>query len=430
MKKTAAVLLLMCFLLCLAGCGINMFENVEILRPPGVTGSNSGIRECIEASSGGNYVLKYPAHGSFRSAVIVKDLDFDGVDECVAFFKPDASDNIKVMVASLKEDVWQIDADFAESFAQIDTVDFCDLNGDGMEEIVVGWGGFNALPDKIAVYAVIDGEFKRLCAESTYDSFYCGRFTDSKFDSIILLTLSRADCQAKASLVTMNDQRNDLKLASDVEMNSDVAAFDRVSYGYINKNKYGLAIDGHMSNGKYVTQVVCCEGKTTIGVPYSHKCDYSVKCCDINRDGIIEIPSVSSLKTEEGYEPSDDVCFVTWNDLNLEKNTLNPKDYTVFCESDNWLYKVNGDFKDKNTVSPEKDGGYGFYKWNSEAYVPKKDELLFVIKRFDEQYGHSGDDGSKYEEIVRDGSLCYAARIESQSGISVEEIKENIILPE
>ena len=56
--------------------------------------------------------------------------------------------------------------------------------------------------------------------------------------------------------------------------------------------------------------------------------------------------------------------------------------------------------------------------------------MLFVIKRFDEQYGHSGDDGSKYEEIVRDGSLCYAARIESQSGISVEEIKENIILPE
>ena len=101
MKKTAAVFLLMCFVLCLAGCGINMFENADILHPPGVTGSNAGIRECIETSSDGSYVLKYPAHGEFRSAVITRDLNFDGVDECAAFFRPDTSDNIKVMIASL-----------------------------------------------------------------------------------------------------------------------------------------------------------------------------------------------------------------------------------------------------------------------------------------------------------------------------------------
>ncbi len=430
MKKTAAVFLLMCFVLCLAGCGINMFENADILRPPGVTGSNAGIRECIETSSDGSYVLKYPAHGEFRSAVITRDLNFDGVDECAAFFRPDTSDNIKVMIASLNGEVWQIDAEFEESFAQIDTVDFCDLNGDGTEELIVGWGGFNALPDKIAAYVMIDGEYKRLCTECVYDSFYCGRFTDNKFDSIVLLTLSGADNRANASLITMNDQRNDLKLASSVEMNSDVAAFDRVLYGYINKNKYGLAIDGHTSNGKYVTQVICCEGKTTIGMPYSEKCDFSVKCCDINRDGIIEIPTVNSLKTEEEYEVSDDVCFVTWSDVNLEKNTLNPKDHTVFCESGKWLYRVSEDFIDKNTVFPETDGGYGFYKWNSEAYVPKKGELLFVIKCFDELHEQNNDDGTEYEEIQSDGNLSYAVRIEGQSGISIEEIKKNFILPE
>ena len=429
MKKAAAAFLAALLMLCVSGCGINMFENADIMRPPGVTGSNAGIRECIEGSAGTDYILKYPAHGDFRSAVITRDLNSDGTDECIVFCKPDSSDNIKVMIMSVHDDVWQTDADFEERFAQIDCVNFCDLNGDGTEDPIVGWGGFNSQPDRIAAYVNIDGEYKQLGIDSSYDSMYCGNFTDNNIESVILLSLSGTDSRAKASLVTMNDQRSDLKLASSVEMNDDVAAFDNISYGYINKNKYGLVIDGHMTGGKYIAQVLCCEGKSTIEAVYTQKNDFPIRCCDINRDGIIEIPAVSKLKAEEGTEPPDDVCFVVWNDINVERKTLNPKDYAVFCSGEGWLYRVGENFKDNNTVALEKDGGYGFYKWNSEAYVPKKDSLLFTIKCFDEAKGKYQPDDGSYEEIVRDSNIVYAAKTEAQSDIDIEQIKSNFILP-
>ena len=73
MKRAAAVLLLMAVMLCVSGCGINMFENADIIRPPGVTGGNAGIKECIEKSSGGDYTLKYQARfiGQYQSDTYV-----------------------------------------------------------------------------------------------------------------------------------------------------------------------------------------------------------------------------------------------------------------------------------------------------------------------------------------------------------------------
>ncbi len=429
MKRAAASLLLAAIVLFVSGCGVNMFENADIMRPPGVTGSNAGIRECIERSAGADYVLKYPAHGDFRSAVITRDLNFDGTDECMVFCKSDSSDNIRVIIMSMAGNVWQTDADFEESSAQIDCVKFCDLNGDGMEDPVVGWGGFNSLPDRVAAYVNIDGEYRQLGIDSVYDNMYCGKFTDNKLDSIMLLSLSSSDNRAKASLITMNDQRSDLKLASSVDMNDDVTVIDNVSYGYINKTKYGLAVDGHTSSGKYIAQVLCCEEKSAVGVIYTQKYDLPIRCCDINRDGMIDIPTVSRLKTEEGTEPLDEVCFVTWNNIDPERRTLSPKDYTVFCESEGWCYRVSEDFKDKNTVALEEDGGYGFYKWDSEAYVPKKDSLLFTIRCFDETKEQSDPDSGVYKEILRSGNLVYAAKTESRSGIDIEQIKTNFILP-
>ena len=114
MKRAAASLLLAAIMLFVSGCGVNMFENADIMRPPGVTGSNAGIRECIERSAGADYVLKYPAHGDFRSAVITRDLNSDGTDECMVFCKSGSSDNIRVIIMSMAGNVWQTDADFEE----------------------------------------------------------------------------------------------------------------------------------------------------------------------------------------------------------------------------------------------------------------------------------------------------------------------------
>ena len=144
------VLALSVLLLC--GCSFNAMSVADVMRPPSVTGNKAGIHECLNESTGG-YTLKYPKSGEYRTAIIMKDLNFDGTEECVALYKPqNTASGICVSILSLDSDKWKIDSSFTDTSFEADRVLFADLNGDGCDDVIVGWGNYGVLPSKISAY--------------------------------------------------------------------------------------------------------------------------------------------------------------------------------------------------------------------------------------------------------------------------------------
>ncbi len=86
LKNLAAVILAASTAL-LCGCNIADLSFEESLRPPRTMGDEAEIEKLISKTAGSNYTLKYPKSGSYRSAIIMNDLNGDGVDEAIAFFK-------------------------------------------------------------------------------------------------------------------------------------------------------------------------------------------------------------------------------------------------------------------------------------------------------------------------------------------------------
>ena len=80
-KKLISGLLIFCLSFTLCGCDFFMADTAELLSPPALSDNFKHISEAIKESAQSDYSMEYPKFGEYRSAVVQKDIDRDGVIE-------------------------------------------------------------------------------------------------------------------------------------------------------------------------------------------------------------------------------------------------------------------------------------------------------------------------------------------------------------
>ncbi len=98
MRKRNIIIALSAFLL--SSCGLT--GSVEsLLMPPIVSEDQEAVYDALMDDTGRNITLVYPRTGDYRSAFIFRDLDGDGTDEAVAFYRSEGeSSNVRVNILS------------------------------------------------------------------------------------------------------------------------------------------------------------------------------------------------------------------------------------------------------------------------------------------------------------------------------------------
>ena len=140
----------------LSGCGGFQLEfNPEALYtlpelPAKYTELNAQLSAILE--DGAEYAA--PAAGTNIQPVQLTDLDGDGQQEALAFFrKAEDEKPLKIYIFSAKGDRYERSAVIEGSGASVYSVVYSDLNGDGRTELIVGWR-VNAELQTLSVYAL------------------------------------------------------------------------------------------------------------------------------------------------------------------------------------------------------------------------------------------------------------------------------------
>ncbi len=414
-----------------SACSFNLLDNSDVMRPPKATGNKAEIQDCIEKEAGGTYTLKYPRSGEYRTAIIMKDLTGDGEEESVALYRgSNKTSGINVSILDEVDGSWRTLATFSDTSAEIDRVFFCDINGDGKDEVLVGWGNYGVLPAKLTAYININGEYKETKVEQAYTDIAVGNFTGSKSENVILLTLGSADKTAKASLVTMNDQKDALKIASSVEMRGDVVEFSSVTAGYIDKDTYGVVADGIAANNFCITQVLYVDKSAGIrnafGGADTLKRQSGLDSMDINLDGIIEVPTYEHLKNDDPSNNDGGTDYVYWNTVDVSKKSLNPSYYTVINESGGYMLALDKEWLSTMTAITDNAGRTTLYSKGTDE-EPNQKELLAVEVFTDAQW-HDFDDKQSYNEITTVNGVHFVAKITDSQRFTAESVNERFKL--
>lgn len=445
--------LAVCCLL-LSACSSFQPNLTDLMQSPKLTEEQAEIYEALtNAADVSDVQLKYPKSGDYRSAFVMFDLDADGEDEALVFYNmPSWGGNVRIMVLDHQQDEWVSVYDAVGEGTDVTEVDFQVLTASGRHCVLIGWEQGTSENTSISVYDYTGGQL-RVLYESEYSQMLIEDL-DQDGTKEILLGIFKASSKTGA-IRLINDTEDGLQSASRVVMDSTITGFLGIEIGWLAQNQIAVFVDAYTSSTQIVTELMVYTDDGKLRSLSSHYGgldrpllrEVPVRCEDINRDGILEIPVSLVEYSEEEREEDNRKNLLQYlylsNPEELERlgeadSAENSQAGSVtFTFSPVWTGFVNLDYGfrfqfpeewiGQVNVVKESDRNEWVFTLRTEAAEPP---ALLRIRVYGQDEPRDVFDNLVYEQLEKRGVYeYYAAPVKSsavpeQMQLSMEEIRE------
>lgn len=324
----AALLLSVVFVF--SGCGDFVFSSAEnLIRPPKLYGSDGELQDAFEkaVSEKGEYILRHLSGGEYRSAFVRYDCDGDSNDEAFVFYSLKTEEmSVYMYMLDYKDGKWVPVETVPGDGSDIHSIEFCDLNGDGVAEILVGWHASESKSNKkLSVYCSYENEdglnYKILAIETYTSMLTVDLDGDGNEEILSALINSTSDTYTTvARLLKMSGKDStefQIEAVGQVGLFSEITAFSEINAS-VSDGKTYIYVD-EIAGETYLTQIlywddvnkalvspVLVDVLTVASCPTSRS--LPINCTDIDNDGELEIPSTKLIRNSNIVRKSSDVA--------------------------------------------------------------------------------------------------------------------------
>ena len=301
MRKTARSGAL-CALLCavatlLAACAPGP-SDASLYRLPKLPAEYESLETLIDALISGGAEYAAPTSGSNLQSVQMIDLDGDGEEEAVAFFRH-ASDEkpMKIYVFRASNDSYRQYCVIEGTSNSIYSINYIDLNGDGWREILAGIRG-DLDVQNLAVYSVADGVPEQMLR--TGYTRYAAQDMDADGRQDLVVLHSDEESAAVADYYAWDGAA--LALRSSLRLSGTVAELNRVTAGALSDGHSALFVTSVTEDNTAVTDILTLSGgalRNLGGTQGETSRFLDLYPTDGNGDGATEVPeSVPFAQTD------------------------------------------------------------------------------------------------------------------------------------
>ncbi len=311
MKKM--ILGLAAFMVLLTGCEMKSGE--ELMKAPKLTGEQEVISKAIKAQIPNNAKMVSPMSGDNKNAIQFCDLDNDGEDEVVVFYKEeDTQKPVTVKVLDRNGQQWESTYEIAGSGSEVDKIYYADVTGDKKKELIIGWRLFDQTNKGVSIYKI--GNNKKEIFGASYSEMVMTDFDQNEVQELCV-TQPKKDT-AMQDMVLYRYHKDGVSEVSRMPINMGTdGRFNNMIFGNINANRRGVFLDLLVGEKSY-TKVIGMENGALLslfetGEDIAQLRDVHEKCQDINSDGIVEIPIVRAMPSYENVDSIVAENVVSWN---------------------------------------------------------------------------------------------------------------------
>jgi len=417
----------MCFNLC--GCSLFTVDTNELLSPPALTGELAPIAKALGERLGSAYTLKYPSGGNYHSAVVQNDINGDGVFEAFALYSTADGDTtyMNVEVLTQESGSWSCAASAQVVAGGVEMIDFCDLNADGVLELLVGFEIYGATEKQLAVYSFAGKALSQRMLQR-YTHFLCEDLNSDEKNELFIINFNPAENTNIAALYGLTEQGIDEISSCLLDTNIEAVnapVFSTLSNGtpavYIDEVKGAGAITEvlYMEKGKLVNPLLSVNTGQNILTLRSA----TIPARDINADGITEIP-IQSVLPSVFYKNHETLYYTDWYSFN--GSVLTKQVCTIMNFNDGYYLTVPNKFVGNISVLKDIDRKLRvIYKYDSETETIG--EEIARLQVVEERRWDSKDyDKKGLSELARSGGYVFAYKI-SGEGEEKENLTEQFI---
>lgn len=240
-----------------------------------------------------------PTGGSRQEAVQLMDLDRDGTEEAVAFFRAEAG-GIRMAVLSKSQEAYQVSALVECAGDAITSVDYRDLTGDGTLEIILSCQLSEVVTQGLYIYGY-DGGAELLLSES------CGRYclSDLNGDNTAeLYCIASSGPDTPAVVKSYQHQDGGFLWIGDQPLQGAYGGIQRIREETLSDGQKTLLITSLLADGTMVHDLLCTSGteffnlareEDTALLKSGHIRGFYAYPQDMDGDGTVEFSTAEAL---------------------------------------------------------------------------------------------------------------------------------------
>ena len=312
-------------LLCLSmsGCNAIGLDIESQLRPPKNNGQQEELQTALEnyitqnslRGERDSYLLKYPSSGQYRSAFILLDQaqppvyvspsasvdtafsDMMG-NFCLAFYRMDTENSLTHIHLLKKENgSWISMADVEGYGEEIEQIQFADLNGDTIPEVLIGWNLYNAKDSRLTIYSVTP-QLQEYVHTDTYTHLVVNDITADGSDDLLLFSLDTVNNLSTVRLITL--QNGNFITIDQTSIDPDILSFSHSVNVVFSDGNRGVFVDAYKDPQTTITELLIWKNGRLEAPFYSSESQItsltarnaSLFCNDVDEDGTVEWPMI------------------------------------------------------------------------------------------------------------------------------------------
>ncbi|MEF2838704.1 MAG: hypothetical protein U0N82_13395 [Oscillospiraceae bacterium] len=412
------------------GCAMRTVEEMYAL--PKRSDAYNEMQSAIDTAM---YGMTYasPLSGENQQTVQMADLDGDGEDEILVFAKGATEKPLQVLIftkdANGRIRTMETIGSNGLAFEQVEYVDFDDKPGC---ELIVGIRVGDQVQRSVAVYTFKNGDAELMLLNG-YSKFLTCDLDENGCSELMVLRPGEQESEGGMA-VLYHYANGQIERSVEMALSENPGSIRRIMQGKLENNKPAVFIASTVDQNAIITDVLTLRNNELVNIAVSNDVNTSVHTLrnyfvyaeDIDNDGVIEIPSIITMKPVSYWTNEEEKHFLRWYSFD-ENGWEHDKLFTFHNFLGGWYLQLGNNWASRVTVE-QYNSVYKFYLWDEtyQAATP-----LFTL------YVFTG--GTRDEEAVKNGrfavyraeGVAYSASLESAAaeyGITEDYIIESFRL--
>ena len=398
MKKRILLLVLATLTaLLFTGCAMRTVEEMYALPK-----RSEEFNEMQSAIDTAMYGMTYasPHSGENQQTVQMADLDGDGTDEILVFAKGASEKPLQVLIFTQDANghvrTMETIGSNGLAFEQVEYVDFDDQPG---SELVVGIRVGDQVQRSVAVYTFRNGDAELMLMNGYSKFVTCDLDQNGRSELMVLRPGEQETGQGVAVLYHFGDGQ--IERSAEVSLSEPPEHIRRIMQGKLEKGTQAIFVASTVDQNAIVTDILTVKNNQLINIAFAGDVNTSVQTLrnyyvyseDIDEDGVIEVPSIITMKPVSDRSREEERYLLRWysfDDNGWEYDKL----FTYHNYVGGWYLQLDSGWASRITVE-QLNGVYSFYLWD-ESY--RSAAPLFTL------YVLTGS--TRDEEAVKDGRFA------------------------